>query len=321
MALRVEVSARAATQVRSAAAWWAASRPAAPGAITADFGGSVALLAEQPGIGAKYAGAPHPEAEAELGEAAIHYAEHASRAVAEAFLAQFERVRDLLVENQARGPHADYGLRVYRFDRFPYSVISKVQRGDGSSPGRPPLGQSRTNSRKPRTFSAGSPASVLGRSRFATLICGACIWSASDTTCTTASVPAKLSCWRSGTPAGALARACSAKVAPNPALQLPAAACRHSRPAMAIGHFAPAARSVTPLRAAGHVTDLWRRALERRVQRDKTTWRRAFKLAAQWLPRARIPHLWPNQRFDATHQRQEPGARIVHAGICAGGAR
>ena len=29
----------------------------------------------------------------------------------------------------------------------------------------------------------------------------------------------------------------------------------------------------------------------------------------------------PNVRFDATHPRQEPGARIVHAGICAGGAR
>jgi RNA-directed DNA polymerase len=71
----------------------------------------------------------------------------------------------------------------------------------------------------------------------------------------------------------------------------------------------------------GHVTDLWRRALKRRGQRDKTTWRRAFKLAAEWLPRARILHPWPNARFDAIHPRQEPGARIVHAGICAGGAR
>ncbi len=65
----------------------------------------------------------HPQAEAELGEAAVYYAEHASRAVAEAFLAEFERVSGLLVENQARGPHADYGLRVYHFDRFPYSII------------------------------------------------------------------------------------------------------------------------------------------------------------------------------------------------------
>ncbi|MBE2242772.1 MAG: type II toxin-antitoxin system RelE/ParE family toxin [Burkholderiaceae bacterium] len=65
----------------------------------------------------------HPEAEGELGEAAIYYAEHASRAVAEAFLAEFERVRGLLVENQARGPHVDDNLRVYHLHRFPYSVI------------------------------------------------------------------------------------------------------------------------------------------------------------------------------------------------------
>jgi RNA-directed DNA polymerase len=71
----------------------------------------------------------------------------------------------------------------------------------------------------------------------------------------------------------------------------------------------------------GQVTDIWRRALRRRGQRDRTTWRRAFKLAEEWLPRARILHPWPNQRFDATHPRQEPGARIAPAGICAGGAR
>ena len=69
------------------------------------------------------------------------------------------------------------------------------------------------------------------------------------------------------------------------------------------------------------VTDLWRRALRRRGQRDRTTWRRAFRLAAEWLPRARVLHPWPNVRFDATHPRQEPGARIAPAGICAGGAR
>jgi plasmid stabilization system protein ParE len=56
MALRVKISARAADQVRKAAHWWAENRPGAPGAIAADFAESVALLAEQPGIGAKYAG-------------------------------------------------------------------------------------------------------------------------------------------------------------------------------------------------------------------------------------------------------------------------
>lgn len=65
----------------------------------------------------------HPDAEAELGDAAVYYATHASLAIAEAFLAEYERVRDLLVENQRRGPHLDDGLRVYYFDRFPYSLI------------------------------------------------------------------------------------------------------------------------------------------------------------------------------------------------------
>jgi plasmid stabilization system protein ParE len=64
----------------------------------------------------------HPEAEAELGDAAVYYAEHANVAVAEAFLVEFERVRDLLIENQARGAHGAFGLRVYHFDRFPYTV-------------------------------------------------------------------------------------------------------------------------------------------------------------------------------------------------------
>jgi plasmid stabilization system protein ParE len=65
----------------------------------------------------------HPEAEAELGDAAIYYANHASRLIAEAFLAEYERVLELLCENQQRGPHGGDGLRIYHFDRFPYTVI------------------------------------------------------------------------------------------------------------------------------------------------------------------------------------------------------
>jgi plasmid stabilization system protein ParE len=60
MALRIKISLRAASQVRKAAEWWAQNRPAAPGAIGVDFGEAVALLAEQPGIGAKYDGARTP---------------------------------------------------------------------------------------------------------------------------------------------------------------------------------------------------------------------------------------------------------------------
>lgn len=65
----------------------------------------------------------HPDAEVELGDAAVYYATRVSLTIAEAFLAEFERVRDLLVENQKRGPHTDGGLRVYHFDRFPYTVV------------------------------------------------------------------------------------------------------------------------------------------------------------------------------------------------------
>ena len=65
----------------------------------------------------------HPDAEAEPADAAIYYATHASRAIAEAFLAEFERVLDLLVENQQRGPHGEGDLRVYNVDRFPFTVV------------------------------------------------------------------------------------------------------------------------------------------------------------------------------------------------------
>ena len=60
MALRVKISARAASQTRRAADWWLHKRPAAPGAVAKDVGESIALLAEQPGIGAKYEGARMP---------------------------------------------------------------------------------------------------------------------------------------------------------------------------------------------------------------------------------------------------------------------
>lgn len=65
----------------------------------------------------------HPDAEAELGDAAVYYATHASRAIAEAFLAEYERVRDLIVENPRRGLRTEGGLRVHHFDRFPYTLV------------------------------------------------------------------------------------------------------------------------------------------------------------------------------------------------------
>ncbi|WP_159197380.1 hypothetical protein, partial [Klebsiella pneumoniae] len=52
-----------------------------------------------------------------------------------------------------------------------------------------------------------------------------------------------------------------------------------------------------------HVTNLWRRALRRRSQKDDTTWTKANKLAAAWLPRVRVLHPWPVERFTARHPR------------------
>jgi len=60
MALQIKISSRAARHVQTAAEWWVQNRPAVPGAIRADFGEAVALLAEQPGIGARYEGARTP---------------------------------------------------------------------------------------------------------------------------------------------------------------------------------------------------------------------------------------------------------------------
>ena len=70
-----------------------------------------------------------------------------------------------------------------------------------------------------------------------------------------------------------------------------------------------------------HVTDLWRRTLRRRSQKDRLTWARMAKLADAWLPRPHLLHPWPSERFAVRHPRWEPSARIGLARICAGGAQ
>ena len=57
-----------------------------------------------------------------------------------------------------------------------------------------------------------------------------------------------------------------------------------------------------------HVTNLWRRSLRRRSQKDRLTWERITRLANAWLPLPRILHPWPNQRLAVKHPRQEPYA-------------
>jgi group II intron reverse transcriptase/maturase len=70
-----------------------------------------------------------------------------------------------------------------------------------------------------------------------------------------------------------------------------------------------------------HVTELWRRTLKRRGQKDRTTWLRMATLATDWLPAPRVLHPWPNQRFAVTHPRWEPYAGKPHVRFCAGGAQ
>lgn len=65
----------------------------------------------------------HPSADAELSSAARYYAREASIKVARAFLAEFERVAELIEENQRLGTRSEAGLRIYPFRRFPYSLI------------------------------------------------------------------------------------------------------------------------------------------------------------------------------------------------------
>jgi RNA-directed DNA polymerase len=70
-----------------------------------------------------------------------------------------------------------------------------------------------------------------------------------------------------------------------------------------------------------HVTNLWRRTLRRRSQKDWTTKERTSRLANDWLPKPRILHPWPDARFAVRHPRWEPYARIGPVRFCAGGAR
>jgi RNA-directed DNA polymerase len=70
-----------------------------------------------------------------------------------------------------------------------------------------------------------------------------------------------------------------------------------------------------------HVTDLWRRMLRRRSQKDRMTWARMTQLVDDWLPKPIILHPWPSERFAVTHPRWEPYAGKPHVRFCAGGVR
>jgi RNA-directed DNA polymerase len=50
----------------------------------------------------------------------------------------------------------------------------------------------------------------------------------------------------------------------------------------------------------------WYRALRRRSQRTRLNWERMDRLAARWLPQAKITHPWPSVRFDARTRGRSP---------------
>ena len=61
MVLELFISRRAAAEVDRVAGWWAANRPAAPGAVRKDLAAAFALLAVQPRIGVEVEEASSPD--------------------------------------------------------------------------------------------------------------------------------------------------------------------------------------------------------------------------------------------------------------------
>ena len=66
------------------------------------------------------------------------------------------------------------------------------------------------------------------------------------------------------------------------------------------------------------VIDLWRRALRRRSQADRTSWTDMDRLANRWLPEPRISHPWARS-FRVKRPTWDPYAGMPHARFCGGG--
>jgi group II intron reverse transcriptase/maturase len=65
----------------------------------------------------------------------------------------------------------------------------------------------------------------------------------------------------------------------------------------------------------GCVARIWLRTLRRRSQKDRFSWQRMHRLAADWIPQPRILHPYPDRRFAVMHPRREPCAGILPARI------
>src|SRR5712671_2225254 len=69
------------------------------------------------------------------------------------------------------------------------------------------------------------------------------------------------------------------------------------------------------LRPSGSMSPDSGGALRRRSQKDGSTWARIEKLAHDFLPKPRILHPWPSERFAVKHPRWEPYAGKPHLRI------
>jgi plasmid stabilization system protein ParE len=68
----------------------------------------------------------HPEAQADLRDAAEHYREQADIRLSQALLGEFERSVNLLLRHPLLGAVWRHGKRRYSMNRFPYSLIYLV---------------------------------------------------------------------------------------------------------------------------------------------------------------------------------------------------
>ncbi|HEX4081262.1 MAG TPA: hypothetical protein VHX61_20555 [Rhizomicrobium sp.] len=68
-----------------------------------------------------------------------------------------------------------------------------------------------------------------------------------------------------------------------------------------------------------HVANPSQRTFIRRSQKDGSTWQTMMQLADDWLPKPRVLHPWPYQRFIVRHPGWEPYAGKPHIRIYAGG--
>ena len=70
-----------------------------------------------------------------------------------------------------------------------------------------------------------------------------------------------------------------------------------------------------------HIGGFWMRTLRARSQKDRVTWAKMQRLVIDFLPKPRIQHPWPDDRFLVKHPRWKPSARIGPARFCPGGAQ